>query len=144
MSVRNANVKGVQFYDGPAGSLNGGVAWVSFDLIGTASTGGSDTIQLGGGGYDDGNATTSNLVTIMQNRRRDGKTIVLLWAGGQVEQGFQGGVALCPQGAAVSGSNIISITINTAPTGGSSQSTTSATWDRAAMIAVGYYTTNPM
>ena len=143
MAARAANVKGVKFDDGPAGSNNGGVAYISFDLLNQAYTGGTDTITLGGGGYDNGTATTNTLVQILQNRRRDGKTIVLLSAGGQVENGYQGALSLCPQAAAVSGSNVASITLNTAPTGGSSQTTSSANWDRAAMISVGYYTTNP-
>lgn len=144
LATRSANVKGIVFHDGMAGSLNGGYAVVHFDLLGTAFTGGVDTITLGGGGYDQGVATTSTLVAIMQNRRRDGKTVVLTGAAGQWEQGLQAGVSLCPQAAAVSGSNVASITLNTAPTGGSSQSSTSATWDRAAAIVVSFYTSNSM
>lgn len=143
MAVRQANLKGVKFNDGPAGSNQGGVAEISFDLLGTVCTGGVDTVTIGGGGYDNGVATTSSLVTLLQGRRRDGKTIVLTGAAGALCAGYQGQTPIYPQAAAVSGSNVISITLNTAPSGGSSQSTTAAGWDKPCMLTLSYYTSNP-
>jgi hypothetical protein len=140
MSAKAGNVKGIQWYDGPYGSNNGGVAWVSFDLINTASTGGTDTVTLGGTGYDDGVATTSTLAVIMQNRRRDGKTVTLTSVGAAIAQGLQAGVGLFPQAGTIGGGNITGITLNTAATGGASVSSTSAGWDRAAMLAISYVT----
>lgn len=138
MAAKAANVKGIQFHDGPAGSNNGGVAWVSFDLLATASTGGTDTVSLGGAGYDNGTATTDSLATILQKRRRDGKTLTLTAVGAQLEPGLQAGVKLCPQAGTIGSGSITGVTLNTAATGGSSQSSTSANWDGAAMIAVSY------
>lgn len=143
MAVRQANVKGIKFNDGPAGPNNGGFAEVSFDLISTVFTGGADTITLGGGGQEQGVPTTATLLTILQNRRRDGKTVNLTWVGGQVEQGLQAGVPLCPQAAAITGANITGVTLNTLPIGGAAASGNAqqAGWDRPATICVGYYTT---
>ncbi len=36
-----------------------------------------DTIQVGGGGNDRGVATTSTLATLIQNERRDGRTVTI-------------------------------------------------------------------
>jgi hypothetical protein len=138
MAAKTGNIKGIQFFDGPYGSGNGGVAWVSFDLLATGSTGGTDTITLGGGGYDDGVATTSTLAVVMQNRRRDGKTITLTAVGGAIANGLQAGTVLSPQAGSVSTGNITGITLNSAATGGSSATSTTAGWDRAAMVAVSY------
>lgn len=144
MAAKSANVGGIVFHDGPSGSNNGGVAFVSFDLINTASTGGTDTVTLGGGGQDDRVTTTSTLAVIMQNRRRDGKTVTLTGVGGCVSQGYQtiSGVEtpIYPQSGSVSSGNITGITLNTAATGGSSQSTTTSGWDREATIAISYVT----
>jgi hypothetical protein len=140
MTARAANVKGITFNDGPYGSNNGGVAFVSFDLIATASTGGSDTLTLGGTGQDDGVTTTNSLAVIMQNRRRDGKTVTLVAVGGCVANGLQAGTALFPQAGTIGSGSITGVTLNTAATAGSSASSTSAGWDRAAMIAVSYVT----
>lgn len=143
MAARAANIQGIKFDDGPAGSNWGGKATVTFDLIGTAYTGGTDTVTLGGGGYDERVATTLSLAAIMQARRRDGKTIVLTGVGGCQEPGYQGAVVLAPQAAALSGTtNVVSITLNTLPSGGASSTSTSANWDRCAAIEVTYYTSN--
>jgi hypothetical protein len=138
MAAKSANVKGIAFTDGPYGANNGGIAVVSFDLINTASIGGTDTVTLGGGGYDDGVATTLTLQQIMQNRRRDGKTVTITAVGGSLAQGLQAGVALFPQAGTIAGGNITSITLNTAAVAGASASSTSAGWDRAAMMNVAY------
>lgn len=142
MTTRSANVKGIDFLAEPLGSDKGGVAIVTFDLLSTAYTGGSDTIQIGGGGYDGEVATTSTLATIMSNRRRDGKTVTLTGAGGTVAPGAQAaatnGPTIYAQAAAVSSGNIISITLQNAATSGSNVTTTTAAWDRALQIAVTY------
>jgi hypothetical protein len=138
MAARAGNVKGIMFNDGPLGSEKGGVAWVAFDLIATASTGGSDTITLGGTGQDDGVTSTDSLATMMQKRRRDGKTVTLVAVGGCMEPGQQGSTLLYPQAGTIGSGSITGITLNTAATGGSSASSTSATWDRAGMISVSY------
>ena len=36
-----------------------------------------DTIQIGGGGNDRGQATTATLATLIQNERRDGRTVTI-------------------------------------------------------------------
>lgn len=138
MAARSANVQGVNFFDGPLGSEKGGVAWISFNLINLASTGGSDTISLGGGGYDGGASSTDSLATMLQKRRRDGKTVTLTAVGGCVSPGAQGSTLLYPQSGTIGSGNITGITLNTAATGGSSASSTTSTWDRDAMIAVSY------
>lgn len=140
MTARAANVKGIQFNDGPYGSNNGGFAVVSFDMINQAVTVTTDTVTLGAGGYDDGVATTNSLAVIMQNRRRDGKTITLTAVGGCYANGLQAGVSLYPQAGTIGTGSITAVTLNTAATGGSSVGSTSAGWDRAAMFVVSYVT----
>lgn len=143
MTVRNANTKGIKFLESPRGGEKGGVALVTFDVHGGTFTSGSDTITMGGSGSYENNVSTSNsLATMIQNRRRDGKTVTLtgVCAGG-VAPGLQAGVDLHIQAAAVSSGNIISMTLNTAPTGGSGVSATSAAWDAPAAIAVTYVLT---
>lgn len=148
MATRAANMKGITFLWEYIGSVYGGIALVTFDLIGVPFTGGSDTITLGGGGYDDEVATTNTLAVTMQNRRRDGKTVTITSVcsvGPQV--GYQAaassnGPLLYVQGATLSGGNVTSITLNTAYTGGSAVTTVSTGyWDRPAGIVVSYIAT---
>jgi hypothetical protein len=148
MTVRAANVKGITFLYEALGSALGGIALVTFDLVGVPYTGGSDTITLGGGGYDDEVATTNTLATIMSLRRRDGKTVTLTGVGAVGPQvGYQlaasaNGPLLYVQAATLSGGNVTSITLNTAYTGGSSVTTVSTSyWDRPAGIVVTYQAT---
>ena len=144
MATRTGNVKSIKFIEEPLGSDKGGVALVTFDLLNTVFTGGADTITLGGAGTDGGVATTSTLAVLMQNRRRDGRTVTI--TGVSVASVFPGsqaaatnGPSLYVQAAAVSAGNIISMTLNTLPgTGGSAVTTTAAAWDRAAGIVVTY------
>lgn len=139
MATRAANLKGIKFLEEPIGAEKGGVALVVFDLLATAFTGGSDTIQLGGGGYDREVASTDTLAVMIQKQRRDGKTVTITGvAAASVVPGLQGSTLLYVQAAAVSAGNIISMTLNTAATGGSSASSTSSAWDRSAAIAVTY------
>lgn len=147
MAARNANVKGITILAEPKGPDHGGVALVTFDFINQVVTGGSDTVSLGGGGYDEGVATTLTLQQIMQNRRRDGRTVTITGFSGPVFPGYQTQssveTVIYPQNASgsVSGGNVIGITLNTAASGGSSQTANSGAWDAAAGIVVTYYTT---
>lgn len=139
MATRAANVKGIKFLEEPRGSEKGGVALVTFDLLGVAFTGGSDTISIGGAGYDRGTSTSDTLATMIQKQRRDGKTVTLTGvAGASVAPGLQGSTALYVQSAAVSGGNITSAVLKTAASSGSDVSATSAGWDQPAAIAVTY------
>lgn len=146
MATRNANVKGIDFLYEPAGSALEGLAIVTFDLGQTAYTGGSDTIQIGGGGTENGVTTTATLATMIQNRRRDGKTVTLygVFAGPPGRQAAAtNGPLLYVQSAAVSTGNIASIVLFSAITSGSAITTAAAYFDAAAAIfvlfqAVGY------
>lgn len=138
MAARAGDVLGINFLTEFAGSEKGGVALVSFDMINQGVTGASDTITLGGGGQDSRVTSTDTLAVMIQKRRRDGKTVTLTGAAGCVAPGLQAGVQIFPQLAAVSAGNVISITVNTAASGGATINTTSAAWDRAAVIAVTY------
>lgn len=142
MATRAGNIKDIVFHEGQLGSEKGGYAVVSFDLVNTVFTGGSDTITLGGGGTDEGASTSLTLAQIMQNRLRNGKTVTLLGTLGGPFPGAQAaatnGPNIFPQGQTVSSGNITSITLNTAYTGGSAVTTTAAAWDRAASIIVNY------
>ena len=143
MAVRQANIKGIKVLEEPLGSDKGGVALVTFDLVNTVFTGGADTISLGGGGTDAGVATSATLATLMQNRRRDGRTVTITGvAAASVFPGSQAaatnGPAIYAQLAAQAAGNVTSITLNSAATGGSAVTTTAAAWDRACGIAVTY------
>lgn len=148
MATRAANVKGISFLIEPLGSEKGGVCEVTFDLVGVPFTGGADTITLGGGGTDQGVTTTLTLAQIIQNRRRDGKTVTL--TASQVpttvvpgsQAAATNGPTFYSQGATVSAGNITSITLNTvAGTGGSAVTTTTAAWDRPLGLIVCYSAT---
>lgn len=143
MATRAGNIKGIKFLEEPLGSEKGGVALVTFDLVNTVFTGGADTITLGGAGTDQGVATTLTLAQMIQNRRRDGKTVTITGvAAASVFPGSQtaatNGPSIFVQAAAQSGGNVTSMTLNTATTAGSAVTTTAAAWDRAAGIAVSY------
>lgn len=139
MATRAANLKGIKFLEESAGAEKGGVALVVFDLLNVAFTGGSDTIQLGGGGFDRGVATTNTLAVMIQNQRRDGKTVTITGvAAASVVPALQAGVLGYIQSAAASGGNITSMLLKTAASGGSDVTFTSASWDRTAAIAVTY------
>ena len=154
MAIRQANIKGIKFLEEPRGSDKGGVALVTLDMINPAVAA-ADTINVGGsagtnGGTDGGTATTATLATLISNRRRDGKTVVITGvAAASVFPGIQaaatgaatGGLLYC-QNAAQSGGNLTSIQLFTAPTGGSGVTTTAASaWDSAAGLAVTYTAT---
>jgi len=151
MAIRQGNIKGIKFMEEPLGSEKGGVALITFDVLNQVVAA-ADTINLGGSagtnsGSDGGAVTTLTLAQIIQNRRRDNKTVTITGVGGvgvfpgeQVAAtgaGAQG--ALYVTGAAQSAGNVTGIALQTLPTGGSAVTTTAASsWDRAAGISVTY------
>jgi len=139
MATRQANIKGIVFLAEPLGTTLGGTALVSFDLVSTPYTGGADTIQLGGGGTDQGAVTSATLATLMQNRRRDGKTVTIFAASPGPAPGAQAaatnGPVLYPQSVAVSAGNV-TLNLFSAYTAGSAATTTVAAWDRAGTVTV--------
>jgi len=139
MTTRPANVKSIEFLSSPRGDDHEAILLVSFDLLASAFTGGSDTITLGGAGYENEVATTSTLATMIANRRRDGRT----WTLGQVMGAWCGrqasatnGPDFWAQSAAVSAGNITSIVLMSASTGGSNVTTTTGMWDAACVLLV--------
>jgi hypothetical protein len=92
----------------------------------------ADNGQLGGGGYIRGASTTNTLVAILQNTRRDGKTVTLRF-GMSGEEGFDGTTAIYADTWAVSGSNM---TFELADAGGTEQDCTVDDGNVTALIAV--------
>lgn len=80
MTTKYAQVLGI-FEEEEALQINSSkqeFAWalVSFNApIGSYS--GADSLVIGGGGYDRGNATTDSLAVMIQKQRRDGKTVTI-------------------------------------------------------------------
>lgn len=152
MSTDFGNVKGIKFLEEPMGANRGGVALITFDIVGGGHYTTGDTLQLGSSSasqaYENGNlsATALTLATMIQNRRRDGRTVVIDQAMGGPAPGAQAaatnGPLVYPQSVAVSGGNV-TCTLFNAPTGGSQLTTTTAVWDRAATIVVQYTATYP-
>jgi hypothetical protein len=152
MATKFGNVKGVKFVEEPLGEgLNRvGVALITFDIVGGAVyTGGSDTLQLGSASgsqaYENGVLSTVALTvaTMIQNRRRDGRTVTL----NQCFGAFNGAQAAATNGpnifaqtVAVSSGNL-TLNLFSAPIAGSAITTTTATWDRAAALFVQFTAT---
>lgn len=146
MATVFANIMGVRFDDSPLGSANGGIAILTLKVPG-AFNAGTDLLQLGGGGLDNGTVTALPLTTIIQNHRRDGKVIALLNAYGYAP-GLQApalGAAPTPfyaQAGTVAGSNLTFANLFTAATGGAGVSATAlGVNDRAIQLEVGYTAT---
>lgn len=143
MATKFATIKGVNTLIEPMGFDRGGVALVSFDLAGTVYTGGTDTVQLGGGGSDGANSTSSTLAVIMgTNHRRDGRTVTIQSvAGVSVFPGNQAaatnGPLIFAQSVATSGGNV-TLNLFSAITAGSAITTTTGAWERACGIVVVY------
>jgi len=140
MATKFANIKGIKFDEGHLGSERGGVAVITFDCL-VVYTGGTDTIQFGGGGNDEGVVTALSLAAIMQNRRRDGKTVTLYGATSGPIPGLQVGgtntTEVDTQTVAVSGANVTANLFN-APTAGAACTTLASAWDRPCSIVVQY------
>jgi hypothetical protein len=137
MGTKNGNVKGIDLLSAPRGLNNGAVFLITFDLLNTATTGGTDTIQLGGAGDDQEVASTQTLAQMIAARVRDGGTCTLDWVGQGNFPGYQAGAALYTTGATLSTDNITGIALQNAASGGSAVSTTSAGWDAAGSVVVG-------
>jgi hypothetical protein len=138
MAVRAGNVKGISNLGSYRGGEKAVVLQVSFDLLNTASTGGTDTITLGNSaGYDQGVAnTTQTLAQMIATRVRGSGGAFTIVSATPYVPGYQAGLPLYATGPVVSGGNVTSIAIQTLLTGGSGQNTTSAGWDSAASILV--------
>ena len=144
MATRFATVKGAKFEDSFIDYSSGGIAYVSFDVAGTVYTGGSDTVQLGGGGFDGTLATSATLAVILAtNHRRDGRTMTIQgvgsvsWASGNCSLATNGPQVFA-QSVATSGGNV-TLNLFNAITGGSAITTTAAApWERACTILVMY------
>lgn len=148
MAVKFGNVKGIKFLEEPRGANRAGVAIISFDIVGGAVyTGGADTLQLGSAAvsqaYENGALSTVALLvsTMIQNRRRDGRTVVLTQAMGGPAPGNQASATNGPiihsQAVTIS-AGVISLNLFNAATGGSAITTTTAQWDFAGTLMVQY------
>ena len=141
MAVRAANIKGIKFLEEP--NQKGGVALITFDIAGVAYTATADTVKLGAAGFDRGTATTNTLAVIIQNQRRDNKTVTLtgVCAGG-VHPGRQAAATNGPELhvtlAQVTGANVDGIKLFGAASGGLENTCTATAWEGAAGIAVTY------
>lgn len=148
MASKYGNVKGIKWLEEPLGANRGGVALVTFDLIAQSGyVGGTDTLQLGSSSanqaYENGvlQTTALTLATMLQNRRRDGRTVTLSQSMGSPAPGAQAaatnGPLIYAQSVAVSSGNI-TLNLFSAPVSGSAVTTTTASWDRPCTIAVEY------
>lgn len=143
MATRFATVKGAKFDDSFIDYSSGGLAFVSFDIAGTIYTGGSDTVQLGGGGFDGVNATTSTLAVILASlHRRDNRTLTIQGVGTvSFASGNQStatnGPQIFAQSVATSGGNV-TCNLFSAVTGGSAITCTAGAWERACTLIVMY------
>lgn len=146
MATKFGNVKGVKFIEEPQGANRGGVVLVTFDIVGGAVyTGGTDTLQLGSGtasqAYENGvlSTTALTLQTMIQNRRRDGRTVTLTQAMQGPAPGHQtaatNGPYIYVQSATLS-SNNLQVNLFSASTSGSAITTTTAAWDWAATVVL--------
>jgi hypothetical protein len=152
MATRFATIKGIRFEDSFIDYASGGLAYVSFDLAGTIYTGGSDTVQLGAGGFDGtiavpGSQTLSNVAQV--NHRRDNRTLLFIapvTGGVSYASGNQStatnGPQIFAQGVAVSAGNC-TLNLFSALTGGSAITCTAGAWERAVTIVL-QYTLSPI
>ncbi len=144
MTVRYADIKGIKFLEEPNGSEKGGVALITFDLHSVAYTATSDSIQIGGAGWENGVANTATLAAIMQGRRRDGKTITLTGcSAAAISPGLQAaatnGPSLYGRLLAVATANLGSMTVFDTPlTGGSECTCAASAWERPMSVIVTY------
>lgn len=143
MATVFAAIKGVKISSEFEGPEKGGTAEITFALTG-AYVAGTDTVQLGGGGFDGGVATVATLQSIMQTRRRDGKTITLVGTGGSLAPGQQAGVQFYAQVGATaltaSAGNLQCNLFNAATAGAGVSATAAGVGDRPIAISVNYVT----
>lgn len=144
MATVFASIKGIKILSEFEGPEKGGTAEVTFALTG-AYVAGTDVVQLGGGGFDGGLATTATLQTIMQNRRRDGKTVTLVGTGGSLAPGQQSGTPFYAQVGATalsaSAGNLQCNLFNAATGGAGVSATASGVQDRPIAVTINYVTT---
>lgn len=149
MANHFANIKGISLLQAPRGMNNGAIAVVSFDLYGATAWASGDTVELGGGGYNQEVANTASLATIIANRLRNGGSVTLLGTSsaaavaGPITVGYQAGTAIYANTtatpAAVSSGNITGIILATTATGSTPiTSLTTAPFDSACAIAVAF------
>lgn len=132
MATQYGAIVGVTFLREAPSSGIGGTALVSFTM--PAYTASSDNGQLGGGGSVDGVANTATLATILQNKRRDGKTVTLRGAM-RAESGLQGTTNFFAGTFAVSAGNI---TFNVENQTGTEIDAASGVSDRPIQVEVSY------
>src|SRR5688572_29042838 len=107
MATKFANVLGINWLREGINGRGDAVALVTFGM--PAYTASADNGQLGGGGTLRGASTSDSLVTMLQNSRRDGKTVALkpsVQNGLCAESGKQGSTNFFAGTFAVSGSNM--------------------------------------
>ena len=149
MATKFGNVKGIKFLEEPRGANRAGVCLITFDIVGGAVyTGGVDLLQLGSAGasqaYENGILSVAPLsvAQMIQNRRRDGRTVTLAQVMGGPAPGAQAAATNGPfiyaQAIAISGATLLQLNLFSAPIAGSAITTTTATWDYAASITVQY------
>jgi N-acetylglucosamine-6-phosphate deacetylase len=140
MATRFANVMGVQAERASQNPQGAVLATVTYDLASQVYTGGADTVQLGGGGFDNRTPTTSTLAALIQSHRRNGKTVALISAMPATDPGRQAaattnGPALYPQAVAVSGANV-TLNLFNAYTAGAAVTCAASPWDAVGQIEV--------
>lgn len=141
MATVYTNIKGVKFLEEPVGANRGGVALVTFDNNGTLSSTAGDVLQLGGSGFDAGVATTATLATIIQNRRRDGRTVVLSSGQQGPFPGLQGSQLVYTTGIVTNLSNVTCAAFSTATS--TALAITSTAMNRACSVLVSYTASFP-
>lgn len=132
MATIYGSILGVSLLREPASGGLRNVALVSFEM--PAYTAASDNGQLGGGGYLYGVANTASLATIIQNVRRDGKTVTLR-QGVTAESGKHSTTEFYAATFAESSGNL---TFNVANAAGTEINAASGVSDRPIQILVAY------
>ena len=150
MATRFGNIKGIKFLEEPLGVNRAGVALITFDIVGGAVyTGGADTLQLGSASasqaYENGvlSATALTVATMLQNRRRDGRTVTIDQCMG-FSPGSQAsatnGPLIYAQSVAVA-AGVLTLNLFNAAVAGSAVTTTASAWDRAGTLLVEFTAT---
>ncbi len=101
MAVRQGDIVGVKFFDPHFGRR--GYCAIAFTLA--AYDASADTGKLGSGGTIHGVATAATLETILQNERRDGRTLNII-AGMPGRPGYDSGTSFYADTVAVSTNDI--------------------------------------
>lgn len=150
MATKTGNVKGIKFLEEPLGVSKVGLALITFDIVGGAVyTGGSDTLQLGSAStstaYENGvlSVPALTVATMLQNRRRDGRTVTLTQCQGfapGAQAAATNGPLIYAQSVSISSGNL-TMNLFSASTSGSAITTTTAAWDRACVVVVEFTAT---